>query len=325
MRRRDALSFLAGAPLLAGTLAAPALRAAERTPLLDGWAPAREAPNAIIAFAEGGRVLRSEARGAYAADQPVLLASLSKAITGAAILALVADGKLSPDATLGQVLEPIFRRLGRPKDPAWAAVTVAELARHEGGLHSLGTPDPLPPAAFGRLPRGAGIDAALRLALDTPAGPRGRYTYSNLGYLLLGHVVEAVSGRPHDAFAADRLLRPLGVQGAVDPAWRAAGPFGGWRFTPAGYLRFLEIFRPGGPLPERVLALADAEGFYSYGRFRDAARGAWYHTGSWGPRTAFETVGDRAWFLAFDPAPGMPTERRRALRADLMERLRAAR
>jgi len=294
--------------------------------LLDAWAPAGRVPHAVLALARPGRPLLVESRGAYGPGTPVLVASLSKAVTGAAVLALVEDGRLSPGDRLGTVLAGTFRRLGRPRDPRWLEITVADLARHASGLPGGGPDDPVSPSALAplRTRKGAGIDDALRPALAAPVGEPGAFAYSNLGYLVLGHVVEAASGKPYAGFAAERLLGPLGIRGAlVDAEWAVTAPFGGWRFAAADYLRFLEVFRPsGGILSAATLALAEAEPRYGYGRFRDAGRGAWHHTGSWGPRAAFEQRGDTSWFLAF-AADGLPAAERNRLRGTLMERLRA--
>jgi D-alanyl-D-alanine carboxypeptidase len=56
-----------------------------------------------------------------------------------------------------------------------------------------------------------------------------RYRYSNIGYWLLGRVIEEASGQPFTAYVADRVLRPLGIDAAdlgyraIDPAQLASG------------------------------------------------------------------------------------------------------
>ena len=43
---------------------------------------------------------------------------------------------------------------------------------------------------------------------------RAAYAYSNLGYLLLGRVIEAVSGRPYETCVREEVLAPLGIREA---------------------------------------------------------------------------------------------------------------
>src|SRR5204863_3857452 len=50
--------------------------------------------------------------------------------------------------------------------------------------------------------------------------PRSRYSYSNTGFLILGRVVEQVSGKPYGAFLSERILKPLQLtRTAFEPVW----------------------------------------------------------------------------------------------------------
>lgn len=142
-------------------------------------------------------------------DSGFALASISKSFTAAVVLQLVEEGRLSLD-------EPVAPRL-----PAYALdprVTVRMLLDHTSGL-----PD------FFASRR---IDKALQSAPDrtwTPARawsfvPRRRsdpgtvWAYANTNYLLLGELVDAVSGRSLAREVRDRLLDPLGL----DHTWYQA-------------------------------------------------------------------------------------------------------
>ncbi|HXV85413.1 MAG TPA: serine hydrolase, partial [Gemmatimonadales bacterium] len=94
---------------------------------------------------------------------------------------------------------------------------------------------------------------ARRLVLEEPLRwePRGRVEYSDLNAMLLGWIVERVSGRALDQFAADELFGPLGMTQTrfrlPRSAWRRTAPVGIWRGTPvAGQVHDQNAARLGG-------------------------------------------------------------------------------
>ena len=122
------------------------------------------------------------------------LASVTKHMTAAAILALVDDGKLKLETTL-QELWPEFP----------ASITVRHLLGHQSGL--VDYEDFLPPGT-GQV-HDAGVLAILR-AHPEPAFPPGtKFAYSNSGYVLLGQMVEKLSGRGLRLFLDERFFQPL--------------------------------------------------------------------------------------------------------------------
>jgi D-alanyl-D-alanine carboxypeptidase len=136
-------------------------------------------------------------------DSGFALASISKTFTAAVVLQLVDEGRLALDAPVAPMLRgyPLDRR-----------ITVRMLLDHTSGL---------PDFFFNKR-----IDKALQSAPDetwTPAltwsyVPKKRpvpgtvWRYSNTNYLLLGELVEAVTGRSLAREVRDRLLDPLGLE-----------------------------------------------------------------------------------------------------------------
>lgn len=133
------------------------------------------------------------------------IASVSKQFTCAAILMLEAEGALSLDQPARTYL---------PEVPAGAAdrVTIAQLMHNSSGLRDM----------FEILRHGGGD-------LGTPIGPDAlldgisrqrtlnfepgsRMLYSNSNFLLLGLIVERLSGRSLDDFLQERIFRPLGMR-----------------------------------------------------------------------------------------------------------------
>lgn len=141
------------------------------------------------------------------------IASLSKAFTAAAVLLLRDDGKLALDDSVCKYTDPC--------PAAWQPVTVAELLHHTSGIpdyeSALGMETPAYANAM------AAIDAPRRLVGEARAkpldfAPGTKFNYSNTGYLLLGFIVEKVSGATYRDFVQKRILTPLHLDstGVVD-------------------------------------------------------------------------------------------------------------
>jgi CubicO group peptidase (beta-lactamase class C family) len=155
------------------------------------------------------------ARTPVAPTRPVSLfrtASVSKPVTAAAVLRLIQDGRLHPDDRVANLLH-----LGGTADPRLAEVTVLHLLRHRGGWDRESSGDPMfadqgVASALGRrLP--IGMDDIVRYVtgrrLDHDPGTT--FAYSNYGYLLLGRIIERVTGMPYAAYVNRAVLAPLGI------------------------------------------------------------------------------------------------------------------
>jgi len=121
-----------------------------------------------------------------------------------------------------------------------ADYTIGDLVQHRSGLPRL-------PAGMGSNPLGqpyrATIGQPISAADAHPAGPRGTYCYSNIGYALLGVALDRVCGSWFDA-ATQCVLEPAGITSAtiapeterriLAPLWfgRAMRP---WEFTGSPY------------------------------------------------------------------------------------------
>ncbi len=138
------------------------------------------------------------------------LASVTKQFTAAAVMLLVRDGKLRYEDSLAGIF---------PGFPAYGhAITIRHLLNHTSGLPDY---EELMPPAGPSVPleelqiKDAGV---LELLARQEAGkfaPGTRWAYSNSGYVVLGFVVEKVSGRPLSEFLRDRVFTPLGMTNTV--------------------------------------------------------------------------------------------------------------
>lgn len=192
------------------------VRDAVRVQLADGIARG-VFPGAVAAVVHGGRRPVLEALGhaqvvprrvAMRIDTVFDLASLTKPVaTTVAILQLWEQGKIDLDALVAYHL-PDFAQTGK------AAATIRHLLAHTSGLPAWDMLYLPGPARGGGTPAPACrsiSDAVLRICATPAAAPPGtRIDYSDLGFVLLGHLVERLSARL-DLYARRHIFEPLGM------------------------------------------------------------------------------------------------------------------
>jgi len=135
------------------------------------------------------------------------LGSDTKAMTATLVARLVEQKKLRWDSTLGEV----FPELAAGADPALRSVTLQHLLSHRAGLPANLAPD-----------RYRGKDAPaerLQAARETLAKaplktPGSNHLYSNLGYIVVGAVVDQVTGKSWEEALREEIFVPLGMTNA---------------------------------------------------------------------------------------------------------------
>lgn len=197
-----AMALLSSMPL-AAQLTLPGIR-----PAMEASIASNEIAGAVTAVVTREKPIHLDAVGLadVAAARPMTvdtvfwIASMTKPVTGAAVLMLQDEGKLNVDDPVAKYL-PEFANLktpsGRPAD-----LTLTQLLTHTAGL--------------GEASRSA-EDAARTLAdlvsiyLAAPMEnePGSTWRYSQSGLNTAARVVEVVSGQPFDQFLRDRLFAPL--------------------------------------------------------------------------------------------------------------------
>lgn len=213
----DAAAALTSAALTSADLTPAGLtpeRLREIAPYLSRWlatqVETRHVPGAQVAVRLGDELILSEAYGLadQAAGTPLTtghvfrVASHSKTFTAVAVLRLVEAGRLRLDDAVGTLLPDLA-------DAPLAEVTVRELLSHTGGAIRDGVD-----ADFWQLDRPfPDADALRRLVREHGAvyAPQEHFKYSNIGYGLLGTIIEAVTGQEYAAHLAESVLAPLGL------------------------------------------------------------------------------------------------------------------
>jgi CubicO group peptidase (beta-lactamase class C family) len=181
---------------------------------IDTGMRAGHVPGFALAIVQGQEVLYAKGFGVTAIDGdeiglPVTpqtlfrIGSVTKPLTGTAIMRLVEAGKLGLD----QPVRTYVPWLTFSEEGAVDVVTLRMLMSHTAGLVTA--------AGYygGRDP--SGLEAFMREAIPHAplvAPPGKLHSYSNLGFCLVGCVAEAVSGRPYADLMEDLVFDPLEMQ-----------------------------------------------------------------------------------------------------------------
>jgi methyl acetate hydrolase len=153
-------------------------------------------------------------------DSVFRIASMTKAITGAAIMQLIEQGRIGLEQPAGEIAEQLrnpqvlegFDAEGKPRlRPARAPVTIRHLLTHTSGFsYDLFNAD------VGRYMQLAGLPSiatckndSLRAPLIFDPGTRWEY---GISIDWLGKIVQAVSGKPLEDYVADHVAGPLGMR-----------------------------------------------------------------------------------------------------------------
>src|SRR5262245_14704182 len=190
------------------------------------------ARNGRVAHFETHGLMDIETKKPMAKDAIFRLASMSKPITGVAIMMMVEEGKVRLTDPVSKFI-PEFKDLkvavprqgnaagggrgGAPPQfytvPAEREITVRDLLTHTSGLVSgpIGTAEA---AKIGRKPTDTLADYIPKLgAVPLEFQPGSRWTYSpGAGFDTLGRIVEIVSGMSFDQFLKQRIFDPLGMK-----------------------------------------------------------------------------------------------------------------
>ncbi|MGR4866239.1 serine hydrolase [Caulobacter sp. LARHSG274] len=200
----------ASGALAAPRACAPADYVAQARALIAPYLEAQSFSGAILVARDGAPVLREgfgaadrEWDVANTPDTKFRLGSITKQFTATAILQLAEQGKLSVD-------DPISKYYANAP-PAWSKVTIKHLLTHTSGIPSYtGLPGFFEKSSRSPLTP----DGIIKLTRDLPLEfePGAKYAYDNTGYILLGYVIEKVSGEPYADYVGKHIFTPLGMK-----------------------------------------------------------------------------------------------------------------
>lgn len=197
----------------------------------------RAFPGCVVLAAQNGQIKYQKAFGHYefsSTSSPVTLgtiydlASVTKvSATTVAVMKLYEEGKLDLNKTLGDYL-PVAG--GTDK----AGLKLHDILLHQAGLVAYisfyretidpqtGAPSPLiysntlkpgftTPVARDLYIRDDWNDTLLKRIMQSPLGPKGKYIYSDNDFILLGKIVQAITGMPLDQYVQKTFYGPMGM------------------------------------------------------------------------------------------------------------------
>lgn len=263
----------------------------------------RAIPGMQVAVVRNGRIIYDKVFGVADVETKTMvtsataftLNSAAKSFTGVAIMQLVQDGKVSLDAPVGRYLDDL--------PFAWQPITVSQLLSHLSGL-----PDVL------IQPKGQGTGSlvgdgdeasawAAVKAMPFQSATGTRFSYNQTNYVLLGKIIDRVSGMPFTRFIQRRQFALAGMRyaafgdgrdvmpgrartyryrggavqgqtGAFEHAWDEFSPFmrtaGGLNASAGDVARWLIALRNG-----TLLSPANRQALWNPGRLNDGHPGPW--------------------------------------------------
>ncbi|HYP90954.1 MAG TPA: serine hydrolase domain-containing protein [Polyangiaceae bacterium] len=224
-----------------------------------------------LVYAQGFGVRDVQTRASVDIDTQFRLGSLTKSFTAAAVLQLRDEGRIALDAPAQSYLPELKSAPDSLRDVT--AITPRQLLTMTSGLpHD----DMWGAVTFGY--SDAQLMALLEGGLPLGSPPGQTYAYSNLGYAILGKIVERVSGLTARAYITTHILRPLGM---TSSGWTE----GELSRVATGYHRQHEQLRAE-PRPDDGV-FATAGGLYS--SMRDYARYMAFQLAAYPPREGPET------------------------------------
>ena len=155
------------------------------------------------------------------------VASITKQFTAAAILLLEERGRLKIDDLVKTHL---------PEAPAtWDRITIFHLLTHTAGF-----PDLLAPVAARQVPVESAdgtvagyVTALMQRPLESQPGDR--FTYTNAGYFVLGHLIQKLTGQSYETFINENIFTPLGMKDSgLDSPRAIPRRAGSYTVTPKG-------------------------------------------------------------------------------------------
>jgi len=170
------------------------------------------------------------------------IGSITKQFTSSAIMRLVEQGRINLDDDMSKYL-PDFPLQGH-------RVTIRRLLNHTSGIHSY-TSNPAWQKTWAQdLSPDSIVGFVKRDTFDF--APGAQYRYNNTGYVLLGMIIEKVTGQPYAKYLNEQFIKPLGLRQTgycpnhpPDTTYALGYSATGGRIVPAQYLSLTHPFSAG--------------------------------------------------------------------------------
>jgi CubicO group peptidase (beta-lactamase class C family) len=170
------------------------------------------------------------------------IGSLTKQFTAIAVLQLVEKGALSLEDSITRFL-PDFPMHGH-------LITIENLLTHTSGIHDMTrTPEYSAGGSLRYSPTTPVVEERFIAGLPSDFEPGTRFEYSNSNYMLLGLIIERISGKSYEQYLNDNIFAPLGMSHAMydHPETIVPGRAAGYVWDQRGVLRNAEYLDASTP------------------------------------------------------------------------------
>jgi D-alanyl-D-alanine carboxypeptidase len=168
----------------------------------------------IIAHGEYGAIYKGSTTPVSAASKWVV-GSITKSMTCILAEKMVEQGLVKWDDKLQDLLPDITMNAG------WYNVTLDELAHHTAGIDDTAILLKFDVTTLSGMPAAERTEIATSILQDAPSWrPGTKYTYSSIGYILIGAALERRAGKSYEELLVSQVLAPLGLDsyGFLNPA-----------------------------------------------------------------------------------------------------------
>jgi CubicO group peptidase (beta-lactamase class C family) len=163
-------------------------------------------PGCAVLIARKGKIIYRKAFGmanlelkvAMVPENVFRIASLTKQFTAVAILQLHEKGLLNVDDDIKKYI---------PDFPSTEKITIANLASHTSGIRNIY--EAIVPKGITQKSSTPAELVELIKSFPSDFKPGTSYHYSNSGYMLLGYIIEKVSGKSYEQYISDNIFKPL--------------------------------------------------------------------------------------------------------------------
>ena len=203
-----AVSLVASITVSSRVASEPPALASQVDALFEGSVRS-DTPGAAVLIARGGKIklekgyglARVESRLPVTSETRFRIGSITKQFTAAAILKLEEEGELS-------VNDPVSKYI--PDWPKGGEVTIRHLLTHSSGIHNFTAK----PAFQTNVTVATSLEALISSFKNDPYdfAPGEKFLYSNSGYVLLGFIIEKVSGEAYASYLRRTFFEPLGMK-----------------------------------------------------------------------------------------------------------------
>ena len=205
----------------------------------------------IIAKATVGNIVYGEEQIATE-NSRFHIGSTTKSMTAVLVAMLVKEGKLKYDMTLEQALPDM------PMLDDYRSVTISDLLNNKAGiiafqLTTLEDPAVVEqltekiPAAYPDPTEQRREVAKLALSLEPIAEPGTKVVYSNVGWPIIGYIVEQTAGKSYEDLLNERIFKPLGMNSSRIGGWPASESDPD---QPRGH--YINQEDPAEPIPQKI-------------------------------------------------------------------------